>query len=280
MRERERVSVRELCLRSGVRDPSPDKLKMAKSMMEYRQMALQFKRKLAVARRRCADLSKIASRRFVDMVDDLAISSTARQIVKWELRNFKRKPKGRTWDLPDRLFCLAIYKRSVRAYRFLRNYLTLPCENTLKTLLQKVPLKAGISATFLKMLQRKVSTMSPDEKLCMLAFDEVYLRSHLVLNNAYINGFEDYGHRGRTNRVADHALVFMVQGLKSKWTFPVAFFFVSKCCPSDVLKLLMQDVIRALFGIGLTVCGSISDQGPNNQGAVAALRKEFGDEIL
>ena len=39
-----------------------------------------------------------------------------------------------------------------------------------------------------------------------------------------IMGYVDHGELGRTPEAASHALVFMLQGIYSKWTMPVAYF--------------------------------------------------------
>ncbi|XP_034232210.1 uncharacterized protein LOC117640087 [Thrips palmi] len=283
VRSPKRVSIHQIASMAGVTPLStPYEFKLARKAQEIRQMAHTFRRKLEVCRREKSSLKKLASARFVDMVDELQISPATRQIVKAEMKNFKRKKKGRTWTADDKLFALAIFKRSSRAYRFLREYIMLPSENTLKTLLMKVPLEPGISETLISLLSAKVNRMEHWEKNVVVSFDETFLRGNLFFNESQnsVEGFENYGHRGRTNRVADHALVFMVQGINSKWTFPIAYFLVSKTCPSTMLKLLLTDVVKALFSIGLNVLGSISDQGPTNVGAINQLKEESGDSIF
>lgn len=279
------MSVQQIAKLSGVPSApmSPSKVKLLRTAQEYRQMAHSFRRKLVVAQRRCSDLSKLANKRFVDMVDELCISPVTRQIVKAEMRNFNRKPNGREWTLSDKLFSLSIFKRSARAYRFIKTYVLLPHENTLKELLTQIPVEPGISEAFLSLLAEKVKHGHSSDLDCVVSFDEMFLRGSLFFNKGknIVEGFENYGHRGRTNRVADHALVFMAEGLNSKWTLPVAYFFVSKTCPSQMLKLLIKDVVKALFGIGFNVLGTVSDQGPTNRGAISELRQESGgDDIL
>ncbi|XP_052128876.1 uncharacterized protein LOC127750668 [Frankliniella occidentalis] len=160
--------------------------------------------------------------------------------------------------------------------------MTIPSEASLKKLLGKVNLQPGICQPFLALLKKKVQCLNARDRQCVLLFDEVFLRGRLFYNirQNVVNGFENYGQRGRTNYIADHAMVFMVQGLHVKWTQPVAYYFVSKTCPSSMLKLLIEDVIKALFEIGLTVKATVSDQGPTNRTAIAELRQKQGDSIM
>ena len=279
----ERMSLKGIANKAGVTGPlTPNEKKLAVAAQEYRQIAHRFRRNLTISQRKNGNLAKLAKPKFIDMVDEMCINKVTKNLVKAEMRNFKKKPNGRTWNTSDKLFALSIYKRSARAYRFMREYILLPSESTLKSMLDNVPIKPGISDVFLSMLKHKLTTMSAAEKVCIISFDEMFLRGSLYHHHGHniIDGFEDYGHRGRTNRIADHALVFMAQGLETKWVMPVAYFLVSKTCPSSMLKLLIQDVVSKLISIGLTVVGSVSDQGSNNRGAIGELRKESGDSIF
>jgi len=40
----------------------------------------------------------------------------------------------------------------------------------------------------------------------------------------FVEGFEDLGHYGRTNKSANCVLVFMARGIYSPWKFPIAYF--------------------------------------------------------
>ena len=124
--------------------------------------------------------------------------------------------------------------------------------------------------------------MKECDRHCVVMFDEIFLRGRLSFNPSknIVEGFENYGDRGRTNFIANHALVFMVQGVHHKWTQPIAYYFVSKTCPTTMLKLLIQDVVRAVLSVGLNVLATVSDQGPNNRGAISELRQQYGDNIF
>lgn len=105
------------------------RLTTSQIVQENRQDALTVRRrrKLFVGQQKTSSLAKIASRRYVDMVDKLTIiSPLTKQIVQAELVNFKRHKNKRKWTLNDKLSALSIYKRSTRAYRFLRQYIILP----------------------------------------------------------------------------------------------------------------------------------------------------------
>lgn len=129
----------------------------------------------------------------------MAVSSIAKQILFGELRNFKRHPSSRKWLFKEKCFALSIYKRSPRTYRFLRQHITLPSETTLKEVLADIVLKPGVSP-FL-------------------------LQYNFIVDE--IDGFEDFGERGRTHVQANHLLQFKIRLLHSDFTFPIAHYPVN-----------------------------------------------------
>jgi hypothetical protein len=62
---------------------------------------------------------------------------------------------------------------------------------------------------------------------CCLMFDEMSIRENLRFNQKFdcIEGFEDLGRQRWTCNIANHALVFMVRGLRRKWKQSVAYYF-------------------------------------------------------
>lgn len=278
------MTVSKFASMCGIKKITPDVKKAMKTAMQYRQEVRKIHTKLKIFKKQKCNMKKL-SYNLIDHVDEMMVSSKLRLLLRAELRNMKCKPRGRSWTLEDKLFALAIFKRSARAYRFLRGYIMLPSESTLKSVLQSVNLEPGICPPLLNALKCKVSKMKAKDKNCVVLFDETFLAGGLYFNEkkGSVDGFDDYGERGRTTMVGDHALVFMVQGIGGlKWTQPVAYYFVHKTCPSHMLKLLIIDVVKALFNIGLNVLGTVSDQGPTNRGAISELRSNspLNDDII
>lgn len=70
-------------------------------------------------------------------------------------------------------------------------------------------------------------------------------------------------------KLAYHALVFMIRGLRSKWKQAVAFYFVRSAAKSHTLKSCIQQVIRAIHEkTEFRVVASVSDLATNNRSAV------------
>lgn len=69
--------------------------------------------------------------------------------------------------------------------------------------------------------------MSDEEKYCVIIFDEMKIKPYLEYSKYLdmVEGFEDLGHIGRTNKLATQAMVFIVWGLYSKWKLSLAYFY-------------------------------------------------------
>ncbi|KAE8740526.1 hypothetical protein FOCC_FOCC013952 [Frankliniella occidentalis] len=78
------------------------------------------------------------------------------------------------------------------------------------------------------------------DRICIILFEEIYLVGRLEVSKSkyIVQDFENYGNHSRTNLVADHALVFLVQGVH----------------------------------VGFNVVATVSDQDLTNRGAVSLLK--------
>jgi len=213
------------------------------------------------------DLDKLDSTLLRDLVGDVS-------------KNYKKNPAGKRWTMKTKLWALAIFKRSPKAYRYLEGAMSLPSAKTLQRLLRNVHLEPGINNNFISKYSEMLSGFSDQNKLCALLFDEMALKNRLIYDEANdkIEGFEDYGDE-RGSKIADHALVFMVQGLKKKFKLPVAYFFVHGTVSSAKLSTLIKNLIISLEEVGFKILTTVCDQGPTNTGALNLLKK-FGGQSL
>jgi hypothetical protein len=138
--------------------------------------------------------------------------------------------------------------------------------------LAKIPFDTGVNSVILEHLRSQISKMNQADSNCTLLFDEISLCQgfHYERVQQYLSGFEDIGHLGRTNKAANHALVFMVRGVRKQWKQVIAYYFTSKTIQTANLKFLIKEIISQLQGIGLNVLATVCDQGPTN---CAALRE-------
>ena len=77
-----------------------------------------------------------------------------------------------------------------------------------------------------------------------LVFDDMNIKHNEKCNT--VEGFEDFGFIGQTKYIANHAIVFVVRGLDSKWKQPLSYFLSSGPIKSTILKSLTKECIGKL----------------------------------
>ena len=80
-----------------------------------------------------------------------------------------------------------------------------------------------------------------------------------------IMGFEHFGESDESDKVANHALVFMARGLFDRWKQPLAYFFAHNSSPAAKMHELVTQCIQRLRLVGFTVVCVICDQGATNR---------------
>lgn len=144
----------------------PEVRKLGKTAQEYRAEAQSLVVKLRRANRVNATLKALCKKSVVDRIEELLISPAAKQILEMELRNFKRKPKGRRWTLKDKAFSLSIFKRSRSTYSFLSSLLTMPQDSCLRLAQKEIVVEPGFNVSLLRRLEKTCCYLvSPKESM-------------------------------------------------------------------------------------------------------------------
>ena len=147
------------------------------------------------------------------------------------ITNAGKRKHGRRCTSDERFLCLSIYKRSTSAYRYLCSFLPLPAPRRVRQLLSHIRLDFGVTKTMKDCLKEIANRMmDPLDKVCILMWDEVSLKLNVqyCVEKDELVGLEDWG-TNRTAKYADHALVFMLRGIKTGWKIPVQFL----CCSNN-----------------------------------------------
>lgn len=76
---------------------------------------------------------------------------------------------------------------------------------------------------------------------------------HYEAHKQTISGYKDIGHLGRSSKLANHALIFMVHGIRKNWKQAISYYFTSGTLSASHLKYLIKENLQALQEIGLTV---------------------------
>lgn len=222
------------------------------------------RKKLLVTKKLCQSKSLI---KIVDTMPEYIKRFTLLQ-MKW-----KTKPRGRRFSMDEKIMALTIYKQSQKGYNLLRKLFVLPSKRSLQKLLSALRVEPGINSHILENLKKTVSKLPIEKRLCTLLFDEVALSPGLYFNMSHITGFEDEGTK-RTQKIADHALVFMIKCIKTKSKQPVCFSFCQSATKSCDLKNLIVTVIKELEKTGLIIVATICDQATTNVSTIKSLKKD------
>lgn len=212
-----------------------------------------------------------------------ATSNLSPIIRKYFTNSFKNaQALKRNWDVSDKVFGLALFKKGPRCYRFLSSHIPMPSLRTINRLLDSIPFQPGLNTELLSKLGKRVSKMARVDKICTLMFDEMSLSRQMTYDKKHdkVVGYVDLGTLGRFNEEADHALVFMVQGVCKRWKQPIAYYFTKSQVKTDCLKFLLVELIGALQNIGLNVRATVCDLGTTNTSAINQLVQKSSDPFF
>ena len=144
-------------------------------------------------------------------------SNEVRTLVKMQLFHKRQTP----WTKEEKQFAIRLYYKSPTTCRFLRSLkIILPSVSTIRNWISVSKFKPGFPKKFISCLKFKVTTMQPQEKCCIVCFDEMRLMKKLEYSFSMdlIEGFEDFGTLGRTSSPAGEVLFFFF----SKGLIPTA----------------------------------------------------------
>ncbi|XP_039308510.1 uncharacterized protein LOC105202523 [Solenopsis invicta] len=169
-----------------------------------------------------------------------------------------------------------MYKRGPRLYKFLREHFELPSPRSLQRILSQIPFETGINKVLLDQLKIKIDEMHERNRYASLIFDEMSLSKgyHYEAHKQIISGYEDLGELGRTVNGANHALVFMIRGIRKSWKQVVAYYFTANNISCNNLKFLIKHIIEQLQDIGVKIKATICDQSSTQRRALLELSQE------
>lgn len=213
------------------------------------------------------------------------MSHSAKIFTKLQMTQSSKRPRGRRFTTDEKILALSLYKQSPKAYRLLTRLFVLPSSKTLVNALSRVKILPGINNHIFEHLKKVVKKLKPSQRYCSLLFDEMKLKAQIQYNEQEdkIVGFEDagtdeFGKPLRTLNFADHALVFMIRGIRRKFKQPICYSFCYSATKSTELVRLIKSVIIATQSTGLKVVATICDQSSLNVSAINKLLNETKKE--
>lgn len=198
------------------------------------------------------------------------VNSITYNFICSQTKNQKVKPKGRRFTLDDKILALSVYKQSPKGYRYLSTIFSLPSLKTIMNLLKHVPFTPGINNHIIEHIKCQAQHLLNLDKKCMVLFDEMALEAKFTYDKYTdcIFGFEDFGSNRWHLKIADHVLIFMVHGIKKKFKQPICYYFVQGTTQTRFLVQCIKEVLGQLSTTGLSVIGTVSDQGSTNVAAI------------
>jgi len=149
-----------------------------------------------------------------------------------------------------------------------------PSKKPLNSLLNKVPFGSDIIDVIFYTLASRTQECKDCDKIGALMFDEISIREHLPYNHSadWIVGVKDLRAFGRTSKIANHAMVLLVNGLFKKMKAAHCLLFFSN---GAMFSILLSDIIRLIlhkcFEVGLRALTTIWDVGLNYRKRIGAL---------
>jgi DNA transposase THAP9 len=198
------------------------------------------------------------------------LSTFGKLFLRMQLENAKH-PKGRRFSLKEKVLSLSIYKKSPKCYNLLYKYFALPSAKAMKCLTAQIKLSPGINTIIFDKIKNTIREKSPADRICSLIFDEMSL-SPQITYNAQKDAFEGFA-TSRENEIADHALVFMIKGVKQNFKQPIAYYFTNGLNKYE-LKHYIKCVIKHAQDAGLIILNTVCDQSAVNVAAITDLINE------
>lgn len=234
---------------------------LKEQLYRYRKLLKQ-KRSTIYSLKKKLNKKKIDLNQFFEETKFPSVNSKA--LIAMQIMHKKRKP----WKSTEKKVALSLYYKSPSAYKYLRkNGIVLPGECTVRRWLNSINYATGFSEKYLEQIKLKISDMSYDGKKCVILLDEVSIMKSLEYNKIIdeIEGFEDLGSIGRTQKLGSHALVIMVRGLIKNWKFPFSYYFTGSGIKGDDLVKIIKDSVEKMLHVGLLPSCIVCDQGTQNR---------------
>lgn len=267
--------------------PSPKKLKAMhdKVLAENLELKKTLK-KVAQAndrnRKKIIKLEQLLAglhERLCATVSDMIKTANANDILK-ELLELESIGKVGSYSEKIRKFALTLNFYSAQAYRFLRQYATLPHPRTLRQWATSVDGKPGFTEESLIKISNEVSA-STGPIFGTLIFDEMAIKKEIAWDGKKVTGYVDFGEDAMGNddsMVAKEVLVFMVTALNRNWKIPVGYCLVNSLS-ANVKQNLLEQYLRKLAETGINIVAVVCDGTATNRSVMEKLGVKYDEQV-
>jgi len=251
---------------------SGNKVSKLKFVLEQKKKQINSKNVFLFRLKNKLKLIKNRRQNINNVIDSLKYPSKDSKVLV-RMQTLRAKASRKPFTKAEQNFALSLFYKSLSTYTFLRNNkkITLPGMSNIRRWIGNSKFRPGFNAGIFRQLKIKCESMNQDELYCTLIFDEMKIKHYLEYSKFLdcVEGYEDLGSKGRTNKLAGQAMVFMIRGLYSSWKMPICYFLPATSVKNSLLSELLIKVIQRLLDCGFIVKAVICDQGTNN---VAALK--------
>uniref|UniRef100_A0A2S2PJV8 Transposable element P transposase n=1 Tax=Schizaphis graminum TaxID=13262 RepID=A0A2S2PJV8_SCHGA len=168
------------------------------------------------------------------------------------------KQKPYKWQTEDIASAITLRSLSKKAYIYLRDKkgFPLPGLSTLRHWASTFSVEKGILVEVMNLLKVKGSTLSKNEKLTVISFDETYVTYKLCYDKSNQQVLGPY----------KCVQTVMARGLTSNWKQPIFYDFDQR-----MTKTLLLSIITSLHDAGFEVKAAVSDMAPCNESLWSSL---------
>lgn len=215
-----------------------------------------------------------------DILETFGISDKMAIMIKSQLENVNKNPKGRRWDPAIIRLCLTLYCRSPKNYEFLSKsgYLILPSSKQIRTYKNKVDQKPGINKEVLAWMKNEavLRDLPKEGYEGGLLLDEMSLQDDLQLKRSGADfeliGFVEICEESQfintlmgkhELKLATHVLQLLFLG-HTGFRFPFAHYPTIQTTPPE-LYLVFWDAVKMLGVYGFHVTYMSLDGAQTNR---------------
>lgn len=197
---------------------------------------------------------------------------------------------GSKYNETVRMFSLNLRYLSPRGYEYIRNKFdrNLPHTATIRKWfsLSNAGANGGFIDCVLQMLKKLADENHLQNKTIYvsIAFDEMAIRKHVewLHHKKKFSGFINFGTKQSTDDIppiATNALVAMLNGINTKITIPIAYYFITNLIAEEK-AIMIASIVQTLTEIGIVVKSITSDGLKTNFAAYQILGASFDAENM
>jgi len=213
------------------------------------------------------------------LIEELAaekkFTASFKKLFREDQRDFLNRGtmKGKAWS-PDSIQdgLRMWFACGSSAYKgLLQKGLPYPAVRTLQKHMELVDFTPGTLDDIFEQMKLKLATFNDQEKKCSIVFDEITLRpgyDYDIRTDTRMGEITPPfkpDKRNPGNKLAKHALVFILAGINTRWKQTIAFYFTGNSTDGNTMGSILDSLIQKSLDIGCDLRANISDMGPNNQ---------------